>query len=81
MNRGPLKDMVKNHSDIFRGFLAEDATIRYDYPLTAIKIYWQGHYTTTHVKSLRCKLSDPKVSEWIKKYEGWAAKALTEINK
>lgn len=72
MKKLEFQDLVLRKSDIFKGLIVSDATIRTDYPHFSVQIYWKGiiHHSTIHTGRGKC--DSTKAKDELSKYKRWA---------
>ena len=72
MNKKDFLKLIEDNKENFKGLLVGDATLRYDNPHCAIKIFWKNTMEQSYVKVLRGRHDTLKATEELAKYKRWA---------
>jgi hypothetical protein len=72
MTKKKFKELFERAVVEPKGITTKDATVRRDYPYTAICIFWQGTMNMTTLKNMKGKPEDAAIVKEIHKYKMWA---------
>ncbi|MCP4051464.1 MAG: hypothetical protein GY739_00120 [Mesoflavibacter sp.] len=74
MRKKEFKQLIAENIDNFSCLVLADATLRYNYPYTALEIRWKGidiNSRKTVVKTMKGRMTDLKNIDLLEKYKAW----------